>query len=477
MLVRAGAFGCNPGAMSGVLREGDLVGGRYRLVRLLGEGGFAIVWSATHLVTRRQVALKLLKEEFAADRNVRQRFLREARAASAVRHPNVIAIQDVFEEEGGRPVIVMDLLEGESLGERVRRTGALPLQDTAAVLLPVLSAVECAHGLGIVHRDLKPDNIFLAAGPGDAVAVKVLDFGIAKLTARDGDAARSGGLTRTGALLGTPYYMSPEQIFGDGEVDARSDVWSLGVILYECLAGVRPTQAESIGQIIRMIASDAIVPLAQRKPELPTEVTAVVGRALSFDNEARPALEEVRRVLAGHVDPASRLVVVASDAPPPTGLEDTARASSDRDGRASTQSAVTRPPQETRRRGRTWAAVVVAGIGAIAVGVVWRSSTASQSVPDPQVAADPSVSGASAVIAAPASTAVASAQASVDVTTPVDAAPTAEPVRVSTRATVPTSQQARRAPFAPGASTRAPATSAPPPAPASSLPVDPASYR
>ncbi|MGH7295096.1 MAG: serine/threonine-protein kinase, partial [Polyangiaceae bacterium] len=298
--------------MSGALREGTVTGGRYRLEELLGEGGFAVVWAATHVVTRRRVALKFLKDQYAADPRVRQRFLREARAASAVRHPSVIGIQDVFEEEGGRPVMVMDRLEGESLGERLRRRGALPLPQVATILLPVLAAVESAHAQGIVHRDLKPDNIFLArsaAPAGSAIEVKVLDFGIAKLTARDGDAARSGGLTNTGALLGTPYYMSPEQVFGDGEVDARSDVWSIGVVLYECLAGVRPTQADSIGQIIRILASDAITPLALRKPELPVPVTDAVMRALSFDHAVRPTLPELRAALAPHAAPAVTLVV------------------------------------------------------------------------------------------------------------------------------------------------------------------------
>ncbi|HTQ43545.1 MAG TPA: protein kinase [Polyangiaceae bacterium] len=458
--------------MSGVLREGSLIGSRYRLDRLLGEGGFAVVWAATHAVTRRRVALKLLKESYAADPLVRQRFGREARAASAVRHPNVIAIQDVFEEEGGRPVMVMDLLEGETLGERIRRAGALPLEETAAILLPVVSAVECAHSLGIVHRDLKPDNIFLATDPATAdapVVVKVLDFGIAKLTAREGDAARSGGLTRTGALLGTPFYMSPEQIFGDGEVDARSDVWSLGVILYECLAGVRPTQADSFGQVIRIIASDAIVPLEQRKPELPTEVTGIVGKALSFDNEARPGVAALREVLVAHASPATRLVVTPSVAPT-TGFEDTEQAAQQRDVRASTPSAMTRPTGARTRSRRVPAAVVGGAIALSGVAaLVWRGSI-------------PSPAGASSAVPAVAPPALADVlSAAPAAAVPQETAPattSSSAPRAAATGVLPRPMRTA-APAGAHASTPPTATAMPPAAtaPTSTAPLDPASYR
>ena len=453
--------------MSGVLREGDLIGSRYRLDRPLGEGGFAVVWSAVHAVTRRRVALKLLKEPFAADVRVRQRFLREARVASAVRHPNVIAILDVFEHEGGRPVIVMDLLEGESLGDRIRRAGALPLDEVATIMLPVVSAVECAHGLGIVHRDLKPDNIFLAraADPSDApVEVKVLDFGIAKLTAREGDAARSGGLTRTGALLGTPYYMSPEQIFGDGEVDARTDVWSIGVVLYECLAGVRPTQAESVGQIIRIIARDAIVPLEQRKPELPQDVTAIVKQALSFDNAARPTLPFLRAVIAAHAGSTSSLVVTPSG-PPTIGFEDTEEGPPrSGDGCASTQSSAAVSTSQKRKPTRALpVALVAAGIAVGGIGfVAWREATPGSPSVAPRSAPPLAATATSTAPTAPAlPSATASSEPVVPARTPLEL-----PLKTASRA-----------------ATRVPATSAPTPAsPAASIPMptpaaDPASYQ
>ncbi|HEX7601899.1 MAG TPA: serine/threonine-protein kinase, partial [Polyangiaceae bacterium] len=259
-----------------------------------------VVWAAVQLVTRKPVALKALRTAHTGDKQLLQRFLREARAACAVHHPNVVEIYDVIVVEDGLPVMVMDLLEGESLGQRVEREHAIPLPELASILLPVVSAVGTAHSIGIVHRDLKPDNIFLSR-TATGTEVKVLDFGIAKLTATDGDAAATGGLTGTGAMLGTPFYMAPEQIYGEKDVDHRTDIWAIGVILYECLAGVRPTQADSIGQILKVITRDGIKPLREICPDLPPDILDLVDRMLSVDRANRPSsLTEVGQVLAAH---------------------------------------------------------------------------------------------------------------------------------------------------------------------------------
>ncbi len=293
---------------------GSLIAGRFRLDRVLGQGGMGVVWAATHTITRKPVALKLIKG--AGDTlRLRSRLMREARAASAARHPNVCDVHDCIELDDGSAVMVMELLVGESLEAHIDPDLKLGLADLAAILLPVVSAVGAAHALGIVHRDLKPANIFLTGAvpgsrwgrgphaPGQHPGVKVLDFGIAKLTATEGDAAASDALTATGSMLGTPYYMSPEQAFGEKDIDARADVWALGLILYRCLSGVLPTQADNLGQILKNIVARPIRPLEDLEPALPREVTALCARMLSRERKNRPQdLNEVAAVLAPHTD-------------------------------------------------------------------------------------------------------------------------------------------------------------------------------
>ena len=292
------------------LAQGQVIAERYRLERLLGEGGMGAVWSAVHLVTRKPVALKFIKElDDAKAPQVRRRFLREARAASAVRHPNVVQVHDILELEDGSPVMVMDLLDGEALAARLARDVRLSLGDTARIMVPVISAVGTAHAAGVVHRDLKPDNIFLAHAPdGSAetkIDVKVLDFGIAKFTSAELDAQTAGGLTQTGAMLGTPYYMSPEQAFGENDIDHRADVWALGVILYECLAGQRPVEGDNVGQIIKVIVTGAMVPLEKAMPSLPRDVTDLVARMLVHKRDERLSdLREAATLLKKYTDVA-----------------------------------------------------------------------------------------------------------------------------------------------------------------------------
>jgi serine/threonine-protein kinase len=281
---------------------GDILAGRYRLEHLLGEGGMGVVWAAIHTVTGRPVALKLMTAD-ATTPEARRRFLREARAAAAVRHPNIIEIYDFFDLENGSPVMVMELLAGESLANRLEREVQIPLEEAASILLQVAAAVGSAHAVGIVHRDLKPENIFLAGGSIECV--KVLDFGIAKLIPSEGAAARSTNLTESGTLLGTPCYMAPEQVFGERDIDHRADIWALGIILYECLSGVLPTRADNVGQIFRIIATGTIPPLADRIADIPPEVAGLVDRMLSRERDTRPPdLREVADVLARHVGPS-----------------------------------------------------------------------------------------------------------------------------------------------------------------------------
>ncbi|MGK3997849.1 serine/threonine-protein kinase [Sorangium sp. So ce1024] len=344
--------------MTNNLVSGALVASRYRVDRQLAEGGMGVIWAATHLASGERVALKLLRPGATEDASTRRRLLREARAAAAVDHPNVPCIRDVLELDNGTPFLVMDLLEGESLRDKLLRESRIPLPELARILLPVISAVGTAHARGIVHRDLKPDNIFLLtpeaatppgapgsgpraadegsdAAPGtsadgaplassadaapqapspaaqpqpdEAARVRVLDFGIAKLTAAHGDTAWTSGRTGTGEMLGTPYYMSPEQILGEHDVDHRADIWSLGVILYECLTSVRPNEAESMGKVLKRILTGAIRPIGEVAPALPADVAAMVDRMLSPDRARRPAdLREVGALLGRYADAALR---------------------------------------------------------------------------------------------------------------------------------------------------------------------------
>jgi serine/threonine protein kinase len=224
----------------GELSTGRVILGRFRLERELGHGGMGTVWAATHTLTGKSLALKFLKASSAGDETARRRFFREARSACAVRHPHVVSVHDVIELDDGAPVMVMDLLEGESLRARLDRENTISLELLRPIVIQVLSALEALHAQGIVHRDLKPDNVFLCSAAGEGV--KLLDFGIAKHVARDEasteGATDTGALTGTGAMLGTPFYMAPEQAFGEKDIDARVDLWAIGIVLYECLAGV-----------------------------------------------------------------------------------------------------------------------------------------------------------------------------------------------------------------------------------------------
>jgi hypothetical protein len=271
--------------------------GDYVLGERLGDGGMGEVWAARGGAGA-PVAIKLLHVGHEGDKE-RARLRREAELAAAVAHPHVVRVIEVLALPDGAPAIVMERLDGETLAARLERDGPLPLGAAAALFVPVVSAVGAAHAQGIVHRDLKPENVFLARGEGDAVVVKVLDFGVAKLTSGD-PALRAGILTTTGALVGTPCYMAPEQIGGEVDLDHRADVWALGVMLYQCLSGVLPTAGDNLGQVFKAIHARALWPLAEVAPEVSPDVAALVDRMLSRRRRDRPALREVEETLQRH---------------------------------------------------------------------------------------------------------------------------------------------------------------------------------
>jgi serine/threonine-protein kinase len=389
----AAANGATPAPPT--LAPGALVAERFRLERSLGEGGMGVVWQAVHTVTRKPVALKFLKPgKVGHDLHAVRRFMREARAACAVRHPSVVEIHDVLELADGSPVMVMELLAGETLAQRIAREQFVPLGDLARIMVHVCSAVGCAHALGIVHRDLKPENIFLARSVDGQVTTKVLDFGIAKLTAHEGNAARTAATTGSQTILGTPFYMAPEQLFGERDVDHRADIWALGVILYEALSGTRPTDAENMGQIYKIVVTGGVVPLRTRAPHVPPPILDLVARMMTRERTARPAdLGEVAAILAEYTDETFR-PVDAPKAPP----------AADRETPAPVEAhAASAPPRATAARPsrRLWIVGLAAALAMAAIGGVVAFSGASRTAPSPSAATVPK-----AIEALPQATAV-----------------------------------------------------------------------
>ncbi|MGC4068486.1 MAG: serine/threonine-protein kinase [Polyangiaceae bacterium] len=264
------------------MTDGRIIGGRYQLLAKLGQGGMGSVHRATHLELGTPVAIKLIDPIAAESKSAVARFRREAQAAASIRSANVVQILD-FGIDEETPYIVMELLEGESLAARISREHHLNPQATVDILGQVGKALERAHGMNIVHRDLKPDNVLLVRDGADWVA-KVLDFGIAKIqpNALFSDTVE----TRSGALLGTPHYMSPEQASGRGNIDHRSDVWSLGVIAFECLTGFRPFTGATLGGVVMAICSEPMV-LPSERGSVPRGFDAWFLKACSRELDSR----------------------------------------------------------------------------------------------------------------------------------------------------------------------------------------------
>ena len=265
-----------------MLGSGSVIADKYRVVRLLGEGGMGSVYIAENLVLRKQVALKVMSASFASDASATERFFREAMSASRVRHPAIVEIFDAGHTRDGQPWMAMELLDGESLGQRLTRVGVLPLGEVVPIFGPVLAALDAVHSHGIVHRDLKPDNIFIERLPDHSVQPKLLDFGIAKH--HDG----LDRLTRTGAVMGTACYLAPEQARDSSGVDPRTDLYAVGVVLYECLSGRLPHEATTLPELISKLITEPPRPLLEIAPHVPAELANVVHWCLATDVGARP---------------------------------------------------------------------------------------------------------------------------------------------------------------------------------------------
>ncbi len=277
---------------------GTRLDGGYRIERVLGRGGMGTVFSAVHEASSRAVAIKVLRPEHAQKRENIARTEEEARIVATLRHPNVCSVFELRHLSTGTPFLVLELLQGETLAARIERGGRLAEPDTWIVVVDALEGLRAAHGRGIVHRDVKPDNLFLHTEPSGARVTKILDFGISKAATES-----SHRLTRTGMVMGTPYYMAPEQAMGERRLDGRVDLWGLGVSMYEALTGTRPFQAPNYNALLVQILTAEPIPIERHRPDLQPQIARFVMRALAKQPEARwssaeAMLSEARSIAA-----------------------------------------------------------------------------------------------------------------------------------------------------------------------------------
>jgi serine/threonine-protein kinase len=491
-----------PPAEPAVPVEGDVIAGKYRIERILGRGGMGVVVAAQHVALRQKVAVKLLLPETAKREESTERFLREARAAVSIQSEHVARVMDVGTLESGAPFMVMELLSGSDLGQVLAQRGPLPVEDAVDYILQACEAIAEAHALGIVHGDLKPANLFLTTRADGSPLIKVLDFGLSKATKPD---ALDASLTAANVVMGSPFYMSPEQIRSLKGLDARTDIWALGVILYQLLTGTRPFEAESLAALFFTIGADQPVPPRERRADLPADLDATILACLVKDpsqriqnvaelarrlgafapETGRISVERIQRVL-GESGPFPRRASVAegsaqsgalataaanvaapavsagSSVPPPA---DPAADKIASGSIAATAKDEIRPPsvapagQAKRSRGGLYAAVagavVLAAVAATVFGLRGRAGAVT--------AAAVHTSDAPAVTAAPSATAAAVVTAAAAPSMTASAAPSATPTALpsaSEAASVPSAAPTAK----PTAAAKAPKTPAKTPA-------------
>jgi serine/threonine-protein kinase len=294
-----------PTPANAVLEAGRVVAGKYQLTRLIGQGGMGAVWAAVHLELGMEVALKLLRPEGVSDTRVGERFVAEARMAAAVKHRFVVDIFD-YGTEHGQPFMALELLQGQELGARIQHGPALPVKDAVRFIAQCLSGLEAVHKAGVIHRDLKPENIFLISDR-DGVFPKLLDFGVALMNdavsagenAREASGPRRRRLTKAGITVGTPSYMAPEQLRAHA-LDVRADLYSMGVILFELLAGRVPFADDNVADLLVRVMTEDAPRLKDVRPELGRALSDVVSKAMAKDREQRFAnADEMRAALNG----------------------------------------------------------------------------------------------------------------------------------------------------------------------------------
>ena len=463
---------------------GDVLGGKFRIERVLGQGGMGVVVQAMHLQLDQRVALKFLLPDALVHPETVARFAREARAAAKIRSEHVARVIDVGTLDTGSPYIVMEYLEGEDLSAHLRKRGTLGLAEATGFLLQACEALAEAHAAGIVHRDLKPANLFLARYPDGTPCVKILDFGISKIIG--GAEGRELDMTRTTAIMGSPYYMSPEQMRSTRNVDARADIWALGVILYELVAGRVPFEAETMPQLCALVLQDAPPPLGSFAQTGSPSFEAVVLRCLEKDPARRfQSIAELARALAPFapfeaqrsLDRVARLSGAPS-APRSGGGSDIA---SPMVAAASSNELLTQTDfGQTAQRHKSSRGVLLGGValtlvaGGVAAWLLRPAAPSESAAPATSGAGSPSV-GESASRAAPPSALQPSADPSalpvVSAPTPATASPAAPPAPSATPAMPkPTTRPAPASHHA-----APPAHAATPSPPAAATPAHPSS--
>ena len=431
----------NPSALSRLPRPGDVVAGKYRIEGPLGQGGMGAVFAAQHLLLNQRVVLKLALPDLARDPEFVARFLNEARAAARLESDHAVGVMDTGTIEDGTPYIVMEYLDGQDLARILRARGPIPVALAVDWVMQALEAIAEAHARGIVHRNLKPSNLFLAKRSDGTLRVKVLDFGISKVVSTGGGAT-APELTSSRSSLGSPSYMSPEQLRSTKDVDGRTDVWAIGIVLYELLTGRVPFQADSPTALVATILEQHPPALSSVRPDVPFALEAAVHRCVAKERSARFGdVAELARALAPFGPPGShplleRITHVlaaagaeASAKPPSAGfaIAPTERAPAATPGSARTTSAWTGLEPHAAGSTRTAIWLSIAGVlllgGTIAAILVATSkpaptSDATRSVTTPMPAAPPPSTVTTTAPPEPST-----ARTSV----PIDSLPTAQP--------------------------------------------------
>lgn len=279
------------------LSIGDTIDEKYRIVSLLGEGGMGAVFEGENIRIHRKVAIKILHSNVAQSDDAVQRFEREAQAAGRIGSEHIVEVLDMGELPGGDRYMVMEYLDGEALNDRIESAGQMSAQATASIIIDMLEGLKAAHAAGIYHRDLKPDNVFLIANKGGKKDfVKLVDFGISKFSTLGGEFS----MTRTGAIMGTPYYLSPEQAKGERTVDHRSDIYAVGVILWEAVAGRVPFEGETFNELLFKIVLEPIPPLSSAVENIDPHFATIVEKGMARDPEQRfQSAQEMQDALRG----------------------------------------------------------------------------------------------------------------------------------------------------------------------------------